>query len=176
MRSSPLYPRTISLPHWDSGLSMALLPLGAALLFGTPAVLDAFVPTHSTAFQVLDEHNMVRANRRLRAPLLRAMVELSDAIRPYNPEEEVEDGLFMLGLPLYSEIAIRELVGNALVHRDYSANGEIRVAIEGRGSLHHYPTEGASKFRRMNCAIKGNSKRVFREAMPIDKPVIGKCQ
>ena len=108
-----------------------VLTLGAALLFGTPAILQAFVPTHSTVFQMLDEHDAVLADRRMQVPLVRAMVELSDAIRPYNPEEEVDDGLFRLGLPLYSEIAVRELIGNALVHRDYSINGEIRVAIEG---------------------------------------------
>ena len=108
-----------------------VLTLGAALLFGTPSVLAAFVPTHSTVFQALDEYDAVQANRRLRVPLIRAIVELSDAIAPYNPEEEVDDGLFRLGLPLFSEIAIRELIGNALVHRDYSITGEIRVAIEG---------------------------------------------
>ena len=108
-----------------------VLTLGAALLFGTPAILRTFVPTHSTVFQALDEHDAVRANRRLRVPLIRTMVELADAIGPYNPEEEVDDGLFRLGLPLYSDIAIRELIGNALVHRDYSINGEVRVAIEG---------------------------------------------
>ena len=108
-----------------------VLTLGAALLFGTPAILRTFVPTHSTVFQALDEHDAVRANRRLRVPLIRTMVELADGIGPYNPEEEVDDGLFRLGLPLYSDIAIRELIGNALVHRDYSINGEVRVAIEG---------------------------------------------
>ncbi|WP_419924704.1 RNA-binding domain-containing protein [Candidatus Poriferisocius sp.] len=104
--------------------------LGAALLFGTPTVLDAFAPTHAAIFQALDSHDAVLANRNLRAPLIRAMLELVEAVMPYNPEEEVQDGLFRLGLPRFSEVAIRELIANALVHRDYSQNGQIRVAVE----------------------------------------------
>ena len=111
------------------------LTLDAALLFGTPTVLRTFVPTHSVVFQALDEHDAVRANRDLHVPLVRAMVELAEAVKPYNPEEEIDDGLFRLGLPLYSEIAVRELIANALVHRDYSINGQVRVAVEGSQAL-----------------------------------------
>ncbi len=111
------------------------LTLGAALLFGTADVLRTFAPTHAVTFQVLDAHDAVRANRDLRAPLLRAMLELAEAVKPHNAEEEIDDGLFRLALPLYSEIAIRELIANALVHRDYSINGQIRVAIEGSQAL-----------------------------------------
>lgn len=111
------------------------LALGAALLFGTPAVLRTFVPTHAVVFQALDERDAVRANRDLHVPLVRAMVELAEAIKPYNPEEEIEDGLFRLGLPLYSDVAVRELIANALVHRDYSINGQVRVSVEGSTAL-----------------------------------------
>ena len=111
------------------------LTLGAALLFGTPAVLRTFVPTHSVVFQALDKHDAVRANRDLHVPLVRAMVELTEAVKPYNPEEEIDDGLFRLGLPLYSEIAVRETIANALVHRDYSINGQVRVAVDGSQAL-----------------------------------------
>lgn len=109
-----------------------VLTLGAALMFGTTDVLRTFVPTHALVFQVLDEHDVVHANRDLHAPLVQAMVELTEAVKPYNPEEEIEDGLFRVGLPLYSDIAVRELIANALVHRDYSTNGQVRVAIEAR--------------------------------------------
>ena len=105
--------------------------LGAALLFGTPAVLRTYAPTHSIVFQVLDEYDAVRANRSLQVPLIRAMIELGEAVEPYNPQEEIDDGLFRVGPPLYSKIAVRELIANALVHRDCSINGQIRIAIEG---------------------------------------------
>ena len=105
--------------------------VGAALLFGPPDVLRTFVPTHAVVFQVLDERDAVKANRSLGGPLLRTMVELTEAVELYNPEEEINDGLFRLGLPLYARVAVRELIANSLVHRDYSVNGRVRVAIEG---------------------------------------------
>ncbi len=104
--------------------------LGAALVFGTQEVLERFVPTHAVVFQALDSHDAVRANHNLRAPLIKAMLELVDAMQPYNPEEEIQDGLFRLGLPRYSDVAVRELVTNALVHRNYSINGQVRIAVE----------------------------------------------
>ncbi|WP_419918741.1 RNA-binding domain-containing protein [Candidatus Poriferisocius sp.] len=104
--------------------------LGAALIFGTQKVLEKFVPTHAVVFQALDAHYTVQANRNLRAPLMKAMLELVDAVQPYNPEEEIQDGLFRLDLPRYSEVTVRELIANALVHRNYSVNGQVRIAIE----------------------------------------------
>ena len=74
--------------------------VGAALLFGTLDVLRAFAPTHAVAFQALDEHDAIKTNRSLDVPLLRAMVELAEAVEPHNPEEEIDDGLFRVGLPL----------------------------------------------------------------------------
>ncbi|WP_420625583.1 RNA-binding domain-containing protein [Candidatus Poriferisodalis sp.] len=105
--------------------------LGAALLFGTADVLSTFAPTHAVVFQALDEHDAVQASESLPVPLLRAMLELAEAVNRYNPEEEIDDGLFRLGLPRYSQVAVRELIANALVHRDYSLNGQVRVAVEG---------------------------------------------
>ena len=111
------------------------MTLGAALMFGTPNALRTFVPTHAIVFQALDERDAVQVNRELNAPILRAMLELADAVKPYNPEEEINIGLFRIGLPRYADIAVRELIANALVHRDYSATGQVRVAIEGSQDL-----------------------------------------
>lgn len=104
--------------------------LGAVLLFGTPPVLNAFAPTHAVVFQALNSHDAVLANRDLQAPLIRVMLDLQEAVKPYNPEEEIQDGLFRVGLPRFSDVAVRELTANALVHRDYSVNGQVRIAVE----------------------------------------------
>ena len=106
------------------------LVVGAVLMFGTEQALRRFVPTHEVAFQVLDQSSGVQANRIQRIPLVRAMTELSSAIAPYNLEEEVEHGLLRVGLPRYSDVAIRETIANALVHRNYGLMGQVRVAIE----------------------------------------------
>jgi ATP-dependent DNA helicase RecG len=105
------------------------LTTGAVLLFGQPATLARHVPTHEIAFQVL-ELLEVRVNRMDRAPLLKAMVDLTDQVQTRNPEEEIEIGLFRVGLPRFAEIAVREVVANALVHRDYTSVGAVHVQID----------------------------------------------
>ncbi len=103
--------------------------IGALLMFGTSEALARFVPTHEVAFQVLDGLD-VRVNRIERMPLAKAMVELTAAVVPYNPEEEIQEGLFRFGVQRYSEVAVREAVANALVHRNYAITGQVRLAIE----------------------------------------------
>jgi len=105
------------------------LTLGAVLLFGRSPTIRRFAPTHETAFQVIDDLQ-VRVNQIAHRPLLASMLDLAAAVQPYNVEEEIQDGLFRIGLPAYTGVALRELVANALVHRSYAANGQVRVVIE----------------------------------------------
>ncbi len=107
------------------------ITIGALLLFGREDSLARYLPTHEVAFQELDALE-VRTNQINRAPLFRAMAELADAVRARNPEEEVEIGLFRVGLPRFGDIAVRELVANALVHRDYTATGAVLVELTGQ--------------------------------------------
>lgn len=105
------------------------LTIGAALLFGTENAIERFVPTHEVAFQVLDRLE-VRSNYIGCAPLLRAMEETATRIDANNPEDEVQIGLLRLGLPRFSDKAVREILANALVHRDYTRLGPVRVQID----------------------------------------------
>ncbi|MFD6860526.1 RNA-binding domain-containing protein [Rhodococcus sp. NPDC060090] len=103
--------------------------LGAILLFGTQPAVERFVPNHETAFQILTQDMSITANRFSRSPLFTTAQELLTSFRAWNTEEEVEFGMLRVSLPLVPETAAREAIANALVHRDYTATGAVRVVI-----------------------------------------------
>jgi ATP-dependent DNA helicase RecG len=92
--------------------------LAALLLFGKEHALRRFVPAHEVAFQVLRGLEL-ETNDFFRWPLLRVMEEIEARIRARNREQELMVGLLRVGVPNYSERALREALANALIHRDY---------------------------------------------------------
>lgn len=105
-----------------------LLKRGALLLFGYEASIRKFVPTHETAFQML-ERGVVIQNQISAAPLLRSAERLYELLRAANSQDEVMVGLIRMGIDRVPEVIARELVANALVHRDYTRMGMVSVQI-----------------------------------------------
>ncbi|GAA3809730.1 DNA glycosylase AlkZ-like family protein [Cellulomonas soli] len=103
--------------------------LGAMLLFGRQDSIAEFAPSHEVLFQVL-EGTAVRTNLQSRAPLLAAAEDLYERVSIVNREEEIDAGLIRLAVPLISPIAIREVVANALVHRDYTRLGAVHIQLD----------------------------------------------
>lgn len=103
--------------------------LTGLLLVGREAVLHQRVATHELAFQVLAQQ-AVRFNEFRRYPLLKALDWLETNFRPYNPEQELQVGLFRVPVPLVDMAAFREAVANALIHRDYHRMGAVHVRLE----------------------------------------------
>jgi ATP-dependent DNA helicase RecG len=62
--------------------------------------------------------------------LLKALDWLETNFRPYNPEQELQVGLFRVPVPLVDMAAFREAVANALIHRDYHRMGAVHVRLE----------------------------------------------
>lgn len=54
-------------------------------------------------------------------------------MKAWNPEREMEYGLFRVPIPEFSEAAYREGLVNAFCHRDYTVIQAVRVAIEDEG-------------------------------------------
>ncbi len=104
------------------------LTVGSLLLFGKAAMIGRHVPGYEVGFQHLDGLE-VRASQTGPLPLLRAMVEITDRVQARNPEEELDIGMFRVPLPRFAEVTIRELIANALVHRDYTAQGPTIVEV-----------------------------------------------
>ncbi|MFD4422891.1 RNA-binding domain-containing protein [Agromyces sp. NPDC058484] len=102
---------------------------GALLLFGRPESLRRFVPTHETAFQVF-EGTSVRQNIFAHDPLLKSAEDLFGLLQRYNDEEEIDIGLTRVAVPRIPPVAARELIANALVHRDYTLLGPVAVRLD----------------------------------------------
>ena len=103
--------------------------LTGLLLIGRETALRDLVPTHEFAFQVMAQQ-AVRFNEFRRFPLLKALDWLETNFRPYNPEEELQVGLFRVPVPKVDMSAFREAIANALIHRDYHQLGAVHIRLE----------------------------------------------
>ena len=98
------------------------------LVIGKSSAIERFVPTNSASFQVL-EGTSVRVNEDYKTPVLASIEKLMSHLEVWNPEQELEIGLFRMPAPEFNTRAIREGIVNAFSHRDYSKMGRVRVAI-----------------------------------------------
>lgn len=102
------------------------------LLIGREERLQELMPTAKTSFQVL-EGTVVRINEQFAKPLLATFEIFENYMKAWNPEREMEYGLFRIPIPEFSESAFREGLVNAFCHRDYSILQTVRLVIEDEG-------------------------------------------
>ena len=102
------------------------------LLIGKEERLQEIMPTAKASFQVL-EGTKVRVNEQFAKPILATFEIFENYMKAWNPEREMEYGLFRIPIPEFSEAAFREGLVNAFCHRDYSILQMVRLAIEDEG-------------------------------------------
>ncbi len=102
------------------------------LILGKEDRIEELIPTAKATFQVL-EGTKVRKNEQLSKPLLATFELFEEYMKAWNPEKEMEYGLFRVPIPEFSETAYREGLVNAFCHRDYTILQSVRVAVEDEG-------------------------------------------
>lgn len=122
--------RALGLVREQNGVSYPTV--AGLLMLGKVQSLQRFVPTHKTAFQVL-EGTTVRVNDEFALPVLASIEKLIGYLDVWNPEQEIEIGLFRMAAAEFHKRALREGIVNAFSHRDYSRMGRVRVAIADEG-------------------------------------------
>ncbi len=104
------------------------ITLGAVLLFGTDALIASHVPTHEVLFQEVVAGQLA-ASPAWRTSLFRIAVDLEEALARRNTEQEFLTGIVRVGVPRFPPRVVREVVANALVHRDYTELGPVNVQV-----------------------------------------------
>ncbi|MBE5860415.1 MAG: winged helix-turn-helix transcriptional regulator [Butyrivibrio sp.] len=102
------------------------------LLLGKENRISELMPTAKASFQVL-EGTKVRVNTETTAPLLEVFEKFETYSDAWNPERELEYGLFRVAVPEFDKAAFREGMVNAFCHRDYTMLGSVRVLIDDEG-------------------------------------------
>ena len=102
------------------------------LMIGKVSAIKHYIPTHATTFQVLSGTD-VKVNDDTCLPLLSTIDKINTYMEAWNPEQEIEMGLFRVSVPDFNKRAFREALINAFSHRDYSKMGRVRVCISDEG-------------------------------------------
>ena len=98
------------------------------LLFGKPDLLSTLCPQSQVHYVHQPSETRVSRNDLWRFGLLQVIEKIENIFSsPVNPEEEIQIGLFNLRIPAFPLDVVREVVLNAVTHRDYTNPGEVLI-------------------------------------------------
>ena len=141
----------------------SLIPtITGLLLIGKVDSIKRYIPTHSASFQVLSGTE-VKINEDFCLPLLSTITRLYEYLKVWNPEQEIEMGLFRVAVPDFDKRAFREALVNAFSHRDYTKMGRVRIAINDDGLTIANPggfIEGVSIDNLLNAEPHGRNPQL----------------
>jgi len=102
---------------------------GALILFGTHRALGRFLPQAEVVFEYRSSDATGPAQQRedLRAGFFSWYDQLWELIDRRNDLQHYQEGLFIWDIPTFDEAAVRELVLNAVSHREYRLQGSVFV-------------------------------------------------
>lgn len=130
-------PVLVSMSNEDIALALGvaeqrddlLIPTaGALLLFGRVEAIERWLPQSEVLFQVF-QGTSLSVDEGWRRPLL-ATAELAlERLAPFNIETDIELGLSRVRIPRLPTTVLREVIANALIHRDYTINAPTVIQL-----------------------------------------------
>jgi ATP-dependent DNA helicase RecG len=105
------------------------LTVAALILFGTRQALGRYLPQAEVVFEYRSSEASIAHQQRIeyRQGFFGFLDELWNTINLRNEVLHYQDGLFIVDVPVFNEIVVREAVLNAVTHRDYRLPGSIFV-------------------------------------------------
>lgn len=98
------------------------------LLFAKPDIISTLCPQSQVHYVHQPSETKVARNDQWRLGLLQIIEKIENIFSsPINPEEEIQVGLFNLRIPAFPLDVVREVVLNAVTHRDYTNPGEVLI-------------------------------------------------
>ena len=104
---------------------------GHSSLFGRTESLRRWVPTSECLFHVFSG-SALTVDESWHRPLVAVAEEVLARLAPHNSESEIEVDLQRVAVQRLPTAVIREIVANALTHRDYTVNAPIVVQLKGQ--------------------------------------------
>ncbi|HJJ55201.1 MAG TPA: hypothetical protein O0X50_03850, partial [Methanocorpusculum sp.] len=101
-------------------------------MIGREDRIREYLPTAGITIQVIQGTD-VAVNEEFIYPLVKAMEIIEHYVNAWNPESELQSGLFRISIPLFDRRAFREALVNAVAHRDYAVLGRTRILIDDEG-------------------------------------------
>ncbi len=103
----------------------------AVLLVGKEAVLNRVFPQAKVMLEYRSMDAQINFDRRVvfSKPFFLLIDELWSAINERNGTMPVREGAYIFDIPFFNEEVIREVVNNALAHRNYRINSEVVVKL-----------------------------------------------
>ena len=115
------------------------LTRAGVLIAGTDEAIEQHVPGHGVTHFRMRSDTEYGDPLHGRSALPVALARLEERIGTDNPVQTIQVGMFHLEYRIYPDIALREVLLNALVHRDYRLGAPVIVKQSADGLAIHSP-------------------------------------
>ncbi len=101
----------------------------ALILLGKPEIIQKHIPQSAVQLEYRNSITQINFDNRITfsKPYFISIEEIWQAINQRNGKVPVQQGPYIFDIPFFNKEVIREVINNAIAHRDYRKNSEIVI-------------------------------------------------